>query len=216
MTVMLPFFISHLSGSLGYGGVALVVALESMGVPLPGETTLVLAAVYAGGTGDLAIGGVVASAALGAILGDNVGYWLGREYGFRLLLRTRGRFGITASRIKLGQYLFLRHGTKVVFWGRFVALLRVLAAVLAGVNRMPWRSFVLANMAGGVVWASLFGFGAYQLGDQARRLAGPAGWVVLGVALIGFIAAGRVVKHHHARFEAEAEKALPGPLAGVG
>lgn len=93
-----------------------------MGIPLPGETVLVLAALYAGTHHDLSIWGVIASAAAGAILGDNIGYWVGREFGYRLLLRYGAYIGISDSRIKLGQYLFLRHGTKVVFFGRFVAL----------------------------------------------------------------------------------------------
>src|SRR5215831_21156681 len=106
----------------GYAAVGIVVGLESMGVPLPGETMLVLAAVYAGTHSDLHIFGVIGAAALGAILGDNVGYWLGREFGYPLLLRYGRHVGLTEVRIKLGQYLFLRHGGKVVFFGRFVAV----------------------------------------------------------------------------------------------
>src|SRR5690349_22734487 len=111
-----------------------------MGVPLPGESVLVLAALYAARHGQ-SITALIASAAVGAILGDNVGYWIGREFGYRLLLRYGRYVGLTETRIKLGQYLFLHHGGKVVFFGRFIAVLRVLAAVLAGVNRMEWRSF---------------------------------------------------------------------------
>src|SRR5215813_2536268 len=101
-----------------------------MGIPLPGETVLVAAALYAARHGQ-SIAAVVASAAVGAVLGDNAGYWIGREFGYRLLRRYGGRVGLSPGKIKLGQYLFLRHGSKVVFFGRFVAVLRVLAAILA-------------------------------------------------------------------------------------
>jgi len=116
---------------------------------------------------------VIAAAALGAILGDNVGYWLGREFGYPLLLRYGRHVGLTETRIKLGQYLFLRHGGKVVFFGRFIAVLRVLAAFLAGVNRMEWRSFLIANAAGGVLWSLVYGVGAYLFGSALFHAARP-------------------------------------------
>jgi membrane protein DedA with SNARE-associated domain len=196
----------------GYWVVAAVVGLEAMGLPLPGETVLVVAAVIAGTTGHLDISGVIAAAAMGAILGDNVGFWLGREYGYRLLLRYGPRVGMPHSRIKLGQYLFLRHGSKVVFFGRFIALFRVLAAVLAGANRMPWRRFLLANASGGIIWAATFGLGAYLLGDRVRHLSTPVGMGMLAAAAMVFVAGARLIRHHHDRLEAEAERALPGPL----
>ncbi|TMJ70739.1 MAG: DedA family protein, partial [Alphaproteobacteria bacterium] len=128
----------------GYWVVGLIVGLESLGLPLPGETILVLAAIYAATDPSLNIWLVIAVAAFGAIIGDNIGYWLGSRYGYALLLRYGERIGMLEPRIKLGQYLFLRHGAKVVFLGRFVALLRILAAFLAGLNRMPWRAFLMA------------------------------------------------------------------------
>ena len=129
----------------GYWAVALIVGLESMGLPLPGETVLVLATIYAATDPSLNVWLVITAAAVGSIIGDNVGYWLGKKYGYALLRRYGRHIGMSDARIKIGQYLFLRHGGKVVFFGRFVALLRILAAVLAGVNRMPWRGFLLAN-----------------------------------------------------------------------
>jgi membrane protein DedA with SNARE-associated domain len=111
--------------------------------------------------------GVIAAAATGAVLGDNIGYWIGREFGYRLLRRDGGYLGLTTSKIKLGQYLFMRHGGKVVFFGRFVAVLRVLAAVLAGMNRMDWRLFFYANAAGALVWSSTIGLAAYIGQDRA-------------------------------------------------
>ena len=113
---------------------AVVVALESMGVPVPGETTLVSAAIFAGTTHRLNIWLVIAAAALGAIAGDSVGYAIGRTLGHRFLINHGALLRMDARRIKLGQYLFKRHGGKVVFFGRFVALLRALAALLAGIR----------------------------------------------------------------------------------
>jgi len=186
-----------------------------MGLPLPGETTLVLSAVYAASHSDLNIAGVVGAAALGAIVGDNVGYWLGREFGYPILLRYGRYVGLTEARIKLGQYLFLRHGGKVVFFGRFVAVLRVLAAFLAGVNRMEWGTFLAANAAGGVLWSLVYGLGAYMFGSALFHAARP---VTIALVIGGFvivILAMRYVRSHEVELERQAELALPGPLRPV-
>ena len=143
----------------GYWAVALIVGLESMGLPLPGETILVLGRSTLQQLLMFNVWLVITAAAVGTIIGDNVGYWLGKKYGYARLRRYGRHIGMSDARIKIGQYLFLRHGGKVVFFGRFVALLRVLAAVLAGVNRMPWRGFLLANAGGAVIWAAVFGVG---------------------------------------------------------
>lgn len=199
----------------GYAAVAVVVGLESMGLPLPGETTLVLSAVYAGTHSDLKIAGVIAAAALGAIVGDNVGYWLGREFGYPLLLRYGRYVWLTETRIKLGQYLFLRHGGKVVFFGRFIAVLRVLAAFLAGVNRMEWKTFFIANAAGGVLWSLVYGVGAYIFGTALLHSARPVGIALAVGAGIIVIVATWYVRSHEAELERRAELALPGPLRPV-
>ena len=115
--------LQQLVNAHGYWVVALVVGLESMGLPLPGETILVHAAIYAATEPNFNVGVVITVAAFGAIVGDNAGYWLGLRYGYGLLLRYGERIGMFEPRIKLGQYLFLKHGVKGVFLGRFVALL---------------------------------------------------------------------------------------------
>jgi membrane protein DedA with SNARE-associated domain len=199
----------------GYLAVAVVVGLESMGIPLPGETMLVVSAIYAATHSDLHISGVIAAAALGAILGDNVGYWLGREFGYPLLLRYGRYVGISENRIKLGQYLFLRHGGKVVFFGRFVALLRVLAAFLAGVNRMEWNRFLLANAAGAVLWSLVYGLGAYLFGATLFHAQTPVTVALVTLGLIIAVVAFRYVRGHEAELERQAELALPGPLRPV-
>ena len=202
----------HLVAAYGYWFVAAIIALESMGIPLPGETVLVIAAIYAGTTHGLDIGLVVSAAAAGAIIGDNAGFWLGRHVGFPLALKYGRYIRLTEGRLKLGQYLFLRHGGKVVFFGRFVALLRILAAFLAGVNGMAFPKFLLFNAVGGVVWAAVFGFGAYLLGDEVHHLFGKLGVLVLVAAVMMLIAVGAFVSRHEARLQLEAERAIPGPL----
>ena len=135
--------LQNLVSTHGYWMIALIVGLESMGIPLPGETMLVLAAIYAAADPTLNIWLVVAAAGVGSILGDNLGYWIGKRYAYALLVRYGRHIGMSAPRIKLGQYLFREYGGMVVFLGRFVALLRILAAFLAGVNHMPWRNFLI-------------------------------------------------------------------------
>ena len=209
-------FVHHLHdfiATYGYLAVFVIVCLESAGVPMPGETALVTAAIVAGSAGGgLDIKWVIASAAVAAIFGDNVGYWVGREFGFPLVLKYGRYLRLDEPRLKLGQYLFQRHGGKIVFFGRFVAVLRAFAALLAGVNRLPWPRFFLFNALGGIVWASLFGFGGYFLGHAFEHYARPVGFAALICAIIGAVAASRFIAHHEQRLMAEAEAALPGPL----
>lgn len=196
----------------GYWAVLLFVAIESMGIPLPGETMLIVAAIYAGTTHRLSLLLVIIAAATGAILGDNLGYWIGREGGYRLLRRYGHYLHLDEHTLKLGQYLFFKHGSKVVFFARFVALLRALAAFLAGTNRMPWRSFLLWNAVGGVIWAVLYGLGGYFLGESIHRLTGPIGPITIALGLLAAAAALLFVRRNEQRLEREAELAFPGPL----
>jgi membrane protein DedA with SNARE-associated domain len=204
--------LQQLISTYGYWAVAVSAAVESIGIPFPAETTLVLAALYAGTHHDLSISGVIATAAAGAIAGDNVGYWVGREFGYRLLLRYGPTLGLSHRRIKLGIFLFQRYGWEVVFFGRFVAILRALAACLAGVNRMPWRTFVVANAAGGIVWASCFGTGAYLFGRALLDLSNFLAAALLIIALALVVATTLFVRTHEAELQAQAERAFPGPL----
>ena len=160
--------------SYGYLAVFLIVALESAGIPMPGETVLVTAAIFAA-SGTLKIYWVIGAAAAGAIIGDNCGYWIGRELGFPLIYRFGHYIRLDEKRLKVGQYLFLRHGGKIIFFGRFVAVLRAFAAFLAGVNRYNWEEFFLYNAAGGIVWATIFGAGGYLLGRAFEHYARPVG-----------------------------------------
>lgn len=192
----------------GYLAIFAIILLESAGVPLPGETTLVAAAVYTGSHGTLDIRLIIATAAGAAILGDNVGYWVGRTLGRKVLLRWGSWIGVDEHKLDLGEYLFLRHGGKIVFLARFVAVLRVFAAVLAGVNRFPPGRFLLFNVLGGITWAVLFGTGGYLLGQTFHRVAGPLGWLMLVVAAIGVFFLWRYYKHHEEELLRKAEHEL--------
>ena len=196
----------------GYLAVAAIVGLESVGLPLPGEATLIAAAVYAGTTQRLNIWLVIACASLGAIVGDNLSFWIGRELGFRLLIRWGSYVGLTESRIKVGQYLFQLHGGKIVFFGRFFAVLRIWAALLAGVNQMAWPKFLLFNAGGAVLWAAIYGLGAYYLGHALESFTRPAAIVLGIVGLLALIALLVFTKRHEAELVARAEAALPGPV----
>jgi membrane protein DedA with SNARE-associated domain len=204
--------ISHLIHAYGLLVVAGLIGLECVGLPFPGETVLIVASVIAGTKHDLNIASVILTAASASIIGRMIGYVVGREFGYWLLLRYGGYLWITESRIKLGQYLFLRHGGKIILIAQFIPVLRSIAGVLAGANRMPWQRFMLTNIVGALLWATLLGLTAYSMGRQVERL---TGWMVLvfGLAiLICIIFAAAFVRRHEAQLNAEAEHALPGPL----
>jgi membrane protein DedA with SNARE-associated domain len=204
--------LSQLLATYGYWAVLIFVAIESTGIPFPGETMLLTAAIYAGTTHNLAIAGVIVAAATGAILGDNVGFWAGREGGYRLLRRYGSVVHLDERRIKLGLYLFQRYGGQVVFFGRFTPVLRAWAAFLAGTNRLAWHRFFVFNATGGILWATLYELGGYLLGSIVYRLSGPLG-IALGVLGVLIVGVGLVaLKHNERRLEEEAEQALPGPL----
>jgi membrane protein DedA with SNARE-associated domain len=209
--IVSPTWIADLIAAYGLWALFAVVMLESMGVPMPGETALVTTALYAGSTHQIGIVAVVIVAAAAAIVGDNIGYVIGRSIGIRMLAKYGRHIRLDEARLKVGQYLFLRHGGKIVFFGRFVALLRAFAALLAGANRMPWVHFLVMNALGGVCWAALFGGGAYLFGATIKTVAGPVG-VFLLIAALGLGVAGVVFFRRHEReLEERARAAFPEP-----
>jgi len=208
LETLVPALVNH----YGLWLLAVIVGLESAGVPLPGETTLVATALYAGATGRLHIASVVIAAAAGAIVGDNIGYWIGRRFGHPWILRHQSTLHLTPRRLKLGQYLFFRHGGKVVFFGRFVALLRALSGLLAGINGMPWKRFLFFNAAGGAAWASVFAFSAYIFGRQLTDTLRAAGLLLAVAAAVLVVIGLIVVRRHEERWADVAERALPEPL----
>ena len=160
-----------LIATYGYIVVFLLVLVESSGVPLPGETSLLIAAALAA-TGHLWLPGVIVAAAIGAILGDTAGYWVGRTSGLRLL-RKHGRIvRFDEAKLARAQDFFARHGDKTVFLGRFIPVGRIFTAVLAGMSRMHYRRFLVWNAAGGIVWALGMGTLGYVFGYQLPVLEG--------------------------------------------
>ena len=184
------------------------VMLESVGIPLPGEATLVTAALFAGATHRISIESVVIVAAMAAVTGDNIGYLAGRTIGLRLIERYGKYARLDAARLKVGQYLFMRHGGKIVFFGRFVAFLRAFAAVLAGASHMHWPRFLVMNALGGICWASLFGIGAYLFGEKIRLVAGPVSVLLLVCALALILAGALFFRRHERELEERASVAL--------
>jgi len=198
--------IQRLLETYGYLAVLLLVGLESLGIPLPGETALLTAAAYAA-AGHLSIAGVIGAAAIGAVLGDAGAYWIGRSGGLVLVRRYGRLFRVDEAKLERAQQFFRRHGGKTVFFGRFVSLLRMLAALLAGVTRMPYGRFSLYNVTGGICWALLFGSLGYAFGrhlPQLEHAIGQAGALVvlLAALLVALILAGRWVVNHAADIRA--------------
>ena len=140
--------IAHLIHAYGLLVVAGTIGLEGIGFPVPGETALIVASVISGTKHELNIVAVIVTAAVASIVGRSVGYLIGRYFGYWLLLRYGSYIWINEARIKLGQYLFLRHGGKIVIVAQFIPVLRTVAGVMAGANRMPWPQFLLANVFG--------------------------------------------------------------------
>jgi membrane protein DedA with SNARE-associated domain len=200
--------VHNLIASYGYFGVGLLIFLECVGLPLPGEATLIGAAVYAGTTHRLDIWLVVTIAAGAAILGGNIGYWIGQKFGMPLLQRFGKHIGLNQQRLALGQYLFQRHGGKIVFFGRFVAFLRVFAALLAGVNNYRWEAFFLYNAASAIVWASLFGFCGYAFGSSVHKVARPLGIAGFLVAVIAIGVSVLLARRHEQRLMEEAARSM--------
>ncbi len=175
--------ISSLVASYGYVVLFLLVSLESLGIPVPGETALVTAAAMAA-LGHLSIYAVVSTAIAAAILGDNAGYWIGRRGGIPLVRRYGRLIRLKESHLERAHAFFERHGPKTVFLGRFIALLRTWAAVLAGAARMPYGTFMLYNALGGVCWSVVFGTLGYVFGRNLPQLEHYIGRASLAAALL--------------------------------
>jgi membrane protein DedA with SNARE-associated domain len=189
-----PVWLTDLFARYGYFVIFFGVLLENAGVPVPGETILLAGAALAR-FGHLALPWVVVVAVVGAILGDNIGFLIGRHGGRRLLERYGGRLGFTSARLSQFDAFFSKHGAKTVFIARFVTGLRVVGAVLAGASALPWVTFLLFNAAGAVAWATTFGAVGYMLGyswETIERWIGHLGLVFLVVlAVAGALAFAR-------------------------
>jgi membrane protein DedA with SNARE-associated domain len=204
--------VTHLINAYGYWAVFLLVGVESVGVPLPGETALIVAGAYAGHTHHLSVWWIFLVASAAAIIGDNIGFWIGNKGGYRLLRRYGKKFHLDEAKLKVGRYVFDRHGAKVVFFGRFVSILRTYAAFLAGTNRMRWSRFLPANASGGIIWAAIFTFASYTSGDTLRRTSGTINLVIalVGIAVLATLFV--LVRRKTGELTKKAEAAYPGPL----
>jgi membrane protein DedA with SNARE-associated domain len=214
--MLAAFFSTHTLDNLlsqyGYVAVFAFVMIESLGVPFPGETMIITASLYAGATHNLVVWGIWAAAAAGAIIGDNIGYAIGYWGGYRLIRRYGPKVHFDEAKLKVGILVFDRHGGKVVFFGRFVSILRTYAAFLAGTNRMKYGRFFAFNAAGGIVWSGIYAVGFYYAGSALRRTRGTVDFALAGAAIVAVIGFLVWIRRHEKRLEAEAERAYPGPL----
>ena len=180
---------------LGYPAVTLFILIESAGVPFPGETMLLLASFYAAIDGQLQLPIIIACAAAGAIVGDNIGYYVGHTGG-RAFVERFGRYlFLKPQHLDRAEKFFDKHGNKTVFFGRFIAILRTWAAFLAGLNQMHWRTFLIYNAAGGILWAIVYGIIGYLAGrvfhdnfTQVEHIARTVSWIGAGAIIVGAIA----------------------------
>jgi len=195
-------YLEHLLRTYGYAAIFTVIALENVALPLPGETILIAAGIFAVTTHELNVFGVVVAAAVAAFCGSVVGFMIGR-YSERHVLH---RLGLDERDLRLGRYLFRRFGGRVVFVARFVAFLRSLAGLLAGANAMPLQPFLIASGLGALAWSATFGFGAYAVGREievlSARAAVAVGILVLMVAIAGL----RFLRRNRARLQIEADR----------
>jgi membrane protein DedA with SNARE-associated domain len=213
----LPQWLTHAIDAFGYLLIFAAVGIESMGIPFPGETTLVAGAIYAGTGRGLNIFFVIVAASLGAIGGDNLGYTIGRYGGYPLLRKLIRALHLKESTLDVTQRYFERHGSKTVFIGRFFAILRCWAAFLAGVNQMKWRTFLVWNAAGGIIWAAIFGTLGFVLGNNLPLLGrilgtlGIVGTIFVSVLIVVLLIVW-LLHHRRAERAAIALAALQSPV----
>jgi membrane protein DedA with SNARE-associated domain len=179
--------IVDVAANIGYPLLFVLIAIETMGIPVPGETALITAAVLAS-RGKLQIEVVIAVAAAGAIVGDNTGFAIGRKLGRRLLTAPGPLERHRRRVLEVGEPFFQRHGPKAVFLGRWVTGLRITAAWMAGVNHMSWPKFLFYNALGGIAWATSIGLLAYYAGHSAERIVNVAGLGGVAAIVVGGVA----------------------------
>lgn len=192
-----------LFATYGYFVIVAGVLLENAGIPAPGHT-VVLAGAFLAYAGRLSIWWVAACACGAAIVGDNIGYLLGKRYGHALIERHRQFFHFTKKRERKVRRFFDEHGPKAVVIGRFVTGLQTVAALMAGISHMHWGTFFAWNVLGAVAWAAAFSALGYLAGGSVHAIdsyLGVAGLVILGVAILG--GGGFLLWRHHRRAEAE-------------
>ena len=201
--------ISTLVAHFGYPATFIAILLASAGIPIPAGELLIAAAVYAAHTHRLNIALLVVIGSFGAVLGGLVGYGIGRSIASATLKRFGGLVGLGPARLRLGQYLFLIHGGKIVFFLRFIALVGPFGGVLAGTNRMSLARFLVFNLLGGVAWTLAFGLGGYLFGAFFSAVGRPVGIaaVVLAIGLVIWLM--RYIHRREAILQAKADAMIP-------
>lgn len=203
--------------NFGYLAVVLFVMIECLGIPVPGETILLLASFYAAVDHRLQIPIVILCAASGAILGDNFGYAIGRIGGRPVIERFGRYFFIKPQHLSYAERFFAHHGGKTVFLGRFTTLLRLWVAFLAGMHHMHWRTFLFYNAAGGILWATVYGLLGYAAGRvfhdnfaQVEHIARTISWVTAGIVVIIVFIVFIVIRRKMHRYADMMEEEKPG------
>ena len=176
-----------LASDLGYAATFGLIAIETMGVPVPGETALIVSAIAAH-HGDLNIVVLIVLAASAAIIGDNVGFAIGRRYGRRVFTKEGPMYNQRLALLDMGEPFFAKHGPKAVFLGRWVSGLRIASAWLAGMNKMRWPTFVFWNALGGICWATGVGLGAFYAGHAFEQVITKIGVFGAGAIVLAIVA----------------------------
>lgn len=203
---------THLIHSYGYLAVFAFVAMESLGVPIPGETALIVAGAYAGETHRLNPWLIFLVAAAAAVAGNAAGYLIGRTGGFALALRYGSKVRLDQHKLKVGKYVLDHRGAIVVFFGRFVSVLRTYVAFLAGTLHMAWHKFTAVSVAAALAWAGIYTVLAYDAAGTIKRLSGTVDLALGGAAVVVVLIALFAVRHQVKRLGEKAEAAYPGPL----
>lgn len=196
----------------GYWGVGLLVSVETLGLPFPGETALIAAAAYAGQSHKLNPWWIFAVAVAAAVVGNVLGYLIGRKGGFRLARRYGRKIRLDERVLKTGRYILDKQGWKIIFVGRFVVGLRTYMAFLAGTLEMNWWEFFAASSLAAGVWAAAYTTAAYQAGNTLRGLSVALDLAAIGIALVVLAAAVLFMRGRLAKLADKAEQAYPGPL----
>jgi membrane protein DedA with SNARE-associated domain len=210
-TQRMSLYQSHLLSIYGYWLIAVMVGLERVGIPFRAATILIFVSAFAA-THGMNIYLIVAFASVAAIVGNIGGFLLGKTFGNWLLFRYGNRIGLNERRIKLSQYLFLKYGIYLLVIGQFFPLLRELGGFLSGANKIQWKTFLIANAAGGLLWSTIMGFGAYSIGKGAERT-GAHLQVILaigGAAVLTMVIS--YLRKNGRRLQALADESLAGPI----
>ena len=205
-------YLTHAVQHYGLIALALAIAIEAAGIPVPAETALLVLTAYAAHTGAYAAWAIFVVAAVAAIVGDNLGYAVGRFGGWPLLRRYKRVVHLRDEHLKVARLMFAEHGGPVVAGGRFVSVLRTTAAFLAGVNKMPWGRFLVFNALGAVAWAAVWTVIGTVLGAQVAASEGIVKYALVGAGLLVVVGFLVWMRRRWSGLVERAEVAYPGPL----